>query len=268
MLNRDKEFVAKMTFMNDPLFKEAVKKKEFCQEFLRILYGDPKLIVLESNPEWSVTNPFNKEVKLDARCITGDGKYVDIEVQNANNDDIQKRARYNGSILTVNVTNKGDKYKDVPNVCVIFITKFDPFKKNLTIYHVERIIKETGEVIDNGLEEIYINTKVNDGSKVAELMRIFSTPYEYNDTLLPEISKVKRYLKEDPKGVSKMCELTKEIWTEGREEGREEGEKRGKVVSIRSLMDSVGWTAEKAMDALKINPSEREFYLLELEKEK
>ena len=266
MYERIKEKVASMTFMSDPLFKEADKNKEFCQELLRTLYGDPELIVVENNPSFKINNLYGKGVELDALCITGDGRHINIEVQNANSDDIFRRARYNASVLTSNIESKGGLYKNVPNVCIIFITKFDPFKDNLTIYHVDRVIRETSEILDDGLEEIFVNTKVNDGSKIAELMRIFSTTSEYNDELFPKISETKRFWKTNPEGVKKMCEFTDEIREWGREEGIEEGERKTLITSIKSLMDSLDLTAEKAMDALKIKKEDREMYLKALQK--
>lgn len=262
MYERIKEKVASMTFMSDPLFKEAAKNKEFCQELLRTLYGDPELVVIENNPSFKINNLYGKEVELDALCITGDGRYINIEVQNVNSDNIFKRARYNASILTSNIEPKGDLYKNVPNVCIIFITKFDPFKDNLIIYHVDHVVRETGEKVNDGLEEIFVNTKVNDGSKIAELMRIFSTTSEYNDKLFPKISATKRFLKINPEGVKKMCEFTDEIREWGIKEGREEE----RVISIKSLMKNTGWTAEKAMDTLEIKEEDREMYFKALQK--
>ena len=289
MDERIKEKVASMTFMSDPLFKEAAKDKEFCQEFLRTLYGDLELIVIENNPSFKINNLYGKEVELDALCITGDGRYINIEVQNVNSDNIFKRARYNASILTSNIEPKGDLYRNVPNVCIIFITKFDPFKDNLIIYHVDHVVRETGEKVNDGLEEIFVNTRVNDGSKIAKLMRIFSTTSEYNDELFPKISETKRFFKTNLKGEKKMCEVTKEIYEmglrdgernnrevyeegieegirEGKKRGREEGKKKTLLTSIKNLMDSLKITAEKAMDALKIKEEDREMYLKALQK--
>ena len=48
----------------------------------------------------------------------------------------------------------------------------------------------------------------------------------------------------------------KTIWREGRDEGRAEG----KIQSIRDLMDTMNLTMEKAMDALKVPPQDRDRY--------
>jgi predicted transposase YdaD len=53
---------------------------------------------------------------------------------------------------------------------------------------------------------------------------------------------------------------------EGREEGREEGLAEGLLSSIQNLMESMGWSAEQAMDALKIPEDERCKYADEIKK--
>lgn len=56
--------------------------------------------------------------------------------------------------------------------------------------------------------------------------------------------------------VQVMCNLSKGI----EEKGMEKGMEKGILVSIQNLMDSMGWTAEKAMKALKIPETERTMY--------
>ena len=50
------------------------------------------------------------------------------------------------------------------------IPRFDIFKGNLPLYHVDRVIRETA---DNGFEEVCINANVRDDSEVSELFFIF-----------------------------------------------------------------------------------------------
>lgn len=110
---------------------------------------------------------------MDALCEFKDGRQCVIEVQKDNNDDHQKRVRYNTSLVTVNITDPGVKFEKVPTVIGIFISKFDIFNKQKAVYHVDRVIRETGTIVDNGLYEIYVNTKIEDGSDIAELMKLF-----------------------------------------------------------------------------------------------
>lgn len=57
--------------------------------------------------------------------------------------------------------------------------------------------------------------------------------------------------------VSEMCNLSKGI----EEKGIEQGIEQGVLSSIKNLMESTGWTAERAMEALKIPAKEQSKYL-------
>jgi hypothetical protein len=117
----------------------------------------------------------------------------------ADDDDHQRRVRYNGAILTTNISDPGIKFENVPDVTVVFISKFDMFGSNFPLYHVDRVVRETGKTVDNGFEEVYVNTKVKDGSEVSELMEVFVNDDAYNSKF-PKTSDGKRRYKETEKG--------------------------------------------------------------------
>ena len=50
----------------------------------------------------------------------------------------------------------------------------------------------------------------------------------------------------------------------GENKGRNEGIELTIIASIRNLMETVGWTAQQAMDALKVPADEREKYAAQL----
>lgn len=61
---------------------------------------------------------------------------------------------------------------------------------------MERIIIETGEIVDNGLHEVYVNTKIDDNSDVAVLMKIFKSTEIAKDSSFPNICKTIKEFKE------------------------------------------------------------------------
>lgn len=214
-----REEAKKLNPIDDLMFRTMAEDEKFCEEILRVILEDEALTVLESTPQYAGTNPQGRSVILDAKCVLGDGRKIDIEVQKANDDDHQRRVRYNGALLTTNLTDPGEKFKDVPNVCVVFISKFDIFNGNLPLYHVDRIIRETGEKVDNGFEEVYVNAKVKNGSDVSELMEVFVNDDAYNNKF-PITSDSKRRYKETEEGQQVMCEIMERIAKEEREEGK------------------------------------------------
>ena len=137
----------------------------------------------------------------------------------------------NSSVLTANITAPGTKLEKVPNVCVLFISRFDMFKDGIPLYHVDRVVRETGKVVDNGFEEIYVNAAVNDGSDVSELMEVFVSETAYNDKF-PLTSAGKHRYKETEEGQEIMCEIMERLNTEAREEGRSEMQEELNALNI------------------------------------
>jgi len=199
--------------VDDLMFRKMAEDKEFCQEILRVILEDNKLTVLESVPQWTGTNLQGRSVILDARCIRGNGTQVDIEVQKSDNDDHQRRVRYNSAILTTNITNPGIKFEKIPDVCVVFISKFDIFEGNLPLYHINRVVRETGKIVSNGFEEVYVNTKIKNDSEVSELMEVFASDNIYNSKF-PKTSEMKHRYKETEGGLDVMCEIMERITSE------------------------------------------------------
>ena len=227
-----REEAKKLNPIDDLMFRKMAEDKAFCEEILRVILSDPYLTVLEAVPQYAGTNPQGRSVILDALCVLADGRRVNVEVQKANDDDHQKRVRYNGAVLTANIMDPGEKFRDVPDVCIVFISKFDLFQRGYPLYHVDRTVRETGERVDNGFEEVYVNTKVKDGSGVSELMEVFVNDAAYSDRF-PVTSAGKRRYKETEEGQKEMCEIMEKIRDEGVREGQEQVN-RLNMVLIRS----------------------------------
>ena len=158
-----------------------------------------------------------------SKCQLEDGRLVKIEVQRADDDDHQRRVRYNGALLTTNLTNPSTKFAEIPDVIVVFISKFDVFKSSKTLYHIDRVIRETGKAVDNGFEEVYVNAEIDDDSDVARLMNVFNNDIAYDDEKFPVTSAYKRRYKNTEEGVREMCEVIERNRAEGRAEGLIEG---------------------------------------------
>lgn len=66
-----------------------------------------------------------------------------------------------------------------------------------------------------------------------------------------------RYLKTDPKGVELMCKAMEEL----REESFQRGIDQSRLDSIKSIMETLKYTAQQAMDLLKIPIAEQSKYI-------
>ena len=159
--------------IDDTFFEVFANDVDVCQEILRVILQDPNLEVETVSVQTNYKNMIGRSVRLDALCTLGDGGMCNIEVQRADNDDHLRRARYHAACLTAGITDPGRQFKEVPTLYIVYITEFDFLHQNRTIYHIDRTIRETNTVVDDGQHEIFVNTKVNDGSDIAELMQCF-----------------------------------------------------------------------------------------------
>lgn len=79
---------------------------------------------------------------------------------------------------------------------------------NKTTYHIEKRILETGQVVDDGLHEIFVDTVVDDGTDIAELMACFTQKMVENPKF-PEFSREVHRLKTTEGGTSAVCDVMK-----------------------------------------------------------
>lgn len=268
--------VKEYNLIDDVLFTKAAEDKKFCEEILRTFLDDKELIVVKSTPQSKLQNLRGRSVVFDAMCKLKGGAMVDIEVQKTNNDDHLKRVRYNSAVLTANITSPGTKFRRVPNVIIIFISKFDIFKDGYALYHVDKIVRESSRKIEDGLDEIYVNSAVKDGSKVSELMELFVDLRAYNKDEFPVVSETKKVYKETEEGVQTMCEITEKLYKKGKKLGFAEGEasgiakgkSKGILFTLKNMMRNLGLTADKALDVCEVPTNERAFYLEKLKEVK
>lgn len=256
--------VKEYNLIDDVMFTKAAEDKKFCEEILRTILDDKELIVVKSTPQSKLQNLRGRSVVFDALCKLKGGAMVDIEVQKTNNDDHLKRVRYNSAVLTANITSPGTKFRRVPNVIIIFISKFDIFKDGYALYHVDKIVRESSRKIEDGLDEIYVNSAVKDGSKVSELMELFVDLKAYNKDEFPVVSETKKIYKETEEGVQTMCEITEKLYKKGKKLGFAEGEAKGILFTLKNMMRNLGLTADKALDVCEVPANERSFYLEKL----
>ena len=73
---------------------------------------------------------------------------------------------------------------------------------------------------------------------------------------MPKDFEIKKFITANRAEVKDMC-LTEYNETETMEMMKEEGRQETMILNIKNLMDSTGWSAEKAMDSLKIPKDQR-----------
>lgn len=192
--------------IDDVFFEVLAQNIDVCQEILRVILEDTELIVNSVITQSSERNLYGRSVRLDALCTLGNGTKCNIEVQRSNNDNHLKRARFNASMITIKDSNPGETFNEVIELYIVYISEFDFLKGGKTIYHAEKILRETGETVDDGLHEIYVNTVIDDGTDIADLMACFMKK-EVKNPKFPKLSAEVTRLKETEGGAQAVCEV-------------------------------------------------------------
>ena len=79
-------------------------------------------------------------------------------------------------------------------------------KKNLSLYHIQRIILEADESFGDDSHIIYVNNKIKDNTPLGRLMHDFSCSNP-DDMYYPGLAEKARYFKETEKGLTNMGDV-------------------------------------------------------------
>ena len=149
----------------------------------------------------------------------------------------------------------GQEFEELPDTYIIFITEKDFYGKGEPIYVVERINLTTGKNFEDGEHILYVNGEYREESELGKLMHDFNCT-EADDMIFGLMAERTRYLKENPEGVNEMCKAMEDM--------RNEAVERNMLQTIRNLMDSMKWSAEQAMTAMKIPEADKLKYTAKL----
>ncbi|MEI3318241.1 PD-(D/E)XK nuclease family transposase [Eubacterium ramulus] len=166
----------------------------------------------------SERNLYGRSVRLDALCVLGNGKKCNVEVQRSDNDDHLRRVRFNAASIAVKDSQEGEKFEQIEDIIVVYISQFDIFKADRVLYHVDSTIRETGNRVDDGLYRVFVNTEVKDGTTVSEYMECFLKK-EVNNSKFPAFTKRMNALKHEERGLNAVCEVMEKYEQKAVEEG-------------------------------------------------
>lgn len=210
------------TFMNE-LFRD---QKDLVQMVLRTVLESNDLQVEKVLIQDQYTNWQGRAIRIDVFARDLKGKLYDIEIQRAKHGAGAKRARFNLSAIDNAYTAAGTAIPEPHETYVIFITETDVFNRNLPVYHIERVIQETGELFDDEGHIVYVNGAYVGEDPIGILMHDFrcSDPGKMKNDMLRERA---RQLKGSQEWRDHMCEVLENIKMLGYNEGVEVGLEKG-----------------------------------------
>lgn len=207
--------IQKFCLMDDTFMSKVFEDKRCTELVLRIILNRDDLIVDHVNCQQDIKNLQGRSIRMDILAHDRKGVIYNIEVQNDDAGADPKRARYNSSLLDTNITEAGDKYDQLRETYVIFITRNDVLGSGLPIYHIDRTIEETGEKFKDDAHIIYVNSSIQNETKLGKLMQDFwcKRGEEMNYEVLAERVS---FFKEKKEGVNQMCEILDEVKRESK----------------------------------------------------
>lgn len=230
--------VAQFNLMDDTFFSVVMEHNDAAEYLLSQLLGK-KIKVVENKTQYSIRNAESHSIVLDALIQDDSGKLYDVEIQVGDHNNHERRIRYYHTAIDWSVLKKGKDYSQLPDLYMIFISDFDPFKRNRVCYEVAHYIKDTDLDYDNGIYIKYFNTSVDDGTFLSELLQYLKHSDPNNDKF-GVLSQQVRYHKILDEGVDTMCKAVEEYAKEYAREyakGREEQAMiKGKIEAVENML--------------------------------
>ena len=254
---RYKGILKDLTIMSDVFMRNVFKKRECTEYVLQVIMDKKDLKVIDQVLQKDYKNLQGRSAILDCVARDSEGKQMDVEIQQDNEGASPKRARYHSGLMDMNTLNPGQDFDDLPEsyvifitrdaAYVIFITENDVLKAGLPIYHVDRIIQETGEPFGDEAHIIYVNSKKQEDTELGRLMHDLHC--KNAEDMHSKILADRVYeLKKTQKGVEFMCREMEQIYSEGIESGEL---KKAKASALSMAAD--GMKAEKIAHYLKVS---------------
>lgn len=238
-----------LRLLDDDFMQKVFEDKACTELLLQIILKRADLKVLHVKGQQDIKNLQGRSIILDILAVDTDNKVYNIEIQRSDKGAAVKRARYNSSLIDSNVTEPGEKYENLCESYIIFITENDIMKEGLPIYHVDRTVIETGKLFGDEAHIIYVNSQIHDESALGKLMYDFycTDAGKMNYKILADRV---RYFKEEEKGVATMSRVMEEMRNET-ERAKAIKDAKGMLESGKLTYEEIAKIAELTIDDVR-----------------
>ena len=114
--------------------------------------------------------------------------FDNIEVQNSDEGTEPQRARFHGAVIDAHSLERGQKFKELPECYVIFITRNDVLGFGDMLYRIERYIEGRNARFNDGQHIIYVNcSAAKDDSDLWKLIHDMKCD-DPDEMFIPEIA--------------------------------------------------------------------------------
>ena len=206
--------IAELSLLDDNLMTLVFDRNiEATELLLKVILQRNDLKVLEVVGQREYKNPMSggRSITIDIYAVDGNGKVYDVEVQHAPEGADPHRARFHSSMVDTKMLKAGQKFKEIHDSYVIFITASDVMGAGRALYHVNRVIEETGTYFGDGSHIIYVNGSYkDDNDPVGRLMHDFRC-LSSADMFYPVLARAVEYFKETEGGREVVCQIFEDL---------------------------------------------------------
>ena len=247
-----------LRLIDDDFFSKCFDNDTACvQLVLQIVLDKPDLNVVDVRTQVFVENLLNRSVRLDVLATDSEGRKFNIEIQRSDKGAGRKRARYNSSMMDVNLLEKGNDFEALPETYVIFITENDVIGLGEAIYEIERCFVKSGKRFGDGSHILYVNGSYRDDSPVGKLMHDFSCT-DPSDMCYNVLADRARFFKESKEGIAVMCKVLDDMRRQSYQEGMAEGKNKNRKETALNLLklgtislDDISFATGLSLDEVK-----------------
>lgn len=205
------QIVENMTLFDDDLMSMVFDGNIPAAELLlRTILEDDGIEVTSVIGQKELKNPIvgGRNIKLDILAKDRKGRSHNIEVQRSNDRANERRARFHSSMIDSRMLKEGQKFKELRDSYVIFITEKDYFGYGLPVYIVNRHIEKLRMSFKDGSHIVYVNGSYRGNEPIGRLMQDFSCK-NAKDMHYQELADGVRHFKEEG-GREDMCQAVEE----------------------------------------------------------
>lgn len=247
-----------LRLIDDDFFSKCFDNDTACvQLVLQIVLDKPDLNVVDVRTQVFVEHLLNRSVRLDVLATDSEGRKFNIEIQRSDKGAGRKRARYNSSMMDVNLLEKGNDFEALPETYVIFITENDVIGLGEAIYEIERCFVKSGKRFGDGSHILYVNGSYRDDSPVGKLMHDFFCT-DPSDMCYNVLADRARFFKESKEGIAVMCKVLDDMRRQSYQEGMAEGKNKNRKETALNLLklgtislDDISFATGLSLDEVK-----------------
>lgn len=196
--------VQHLTLMDNVFMNLCLNNNIPCvQAIVRIILGRKDLRVIKTQTQKNFQG-FERSLTIDVYAEDDEGTIYNIEIQKTNEGASPRRARFHGSMLDVHNLNKGQKFTELPECYIIFITLNDVLGFGDAVYRIERYIEGKNERFDDGLHIIYVNCSAQTSDKEISALLHDMLCEVPEKILIPELAERVSHFKKKQKGDNDM----------------------------------------------------------------